>query len=137
VDIDWSRLSFAFESPGLMLWLALASVVMIVGSALCALWAVKRLPEDYLIRDEPTPSRAPGARFRKVAKNALGVALLIVGLLLLVLPGQGLLTLIAAVSLLDFPGKRQLERRLMSRPKVLHALNRFRQRAGRSPLRSP
>lgn len=137
MDIDWSRLSFAFESPGLMLGLAVASVVMIVGSIFCALWAVKRLPEDYLIRDEPPASPASGARLRKVAKNALGFALLVIGLLLLVLPGQGLLTLIAAVSLLDFPGKKQLERRLMSRPKVLHALNRFRQRAGRPPLCSP
>jgi hypothetical protein len=136
VNLDWSRLLDALASPELMLGLALTSIALVVGSAFGALWAVKRLPEDYLVRDEPLPSQTAGARFRRIAKNVVGFGLLIVGLLLLVLPGQGVLTLIAAVSLLDFPGKRALERRMMSRPRVLHAINRFREKVGRPPLRS-
>jgi hypothetical protein len=136
VNLDWSRLFATLSSPGVMLGIAVTSVALVIGSAFGALWAVKRLPEDYLIRDEPPPSRTPGARFRRIARNLVGIVLLVIGLLLLVLPGQGLLTLIAAVSLLDFPRKRELERRIMSRPKVLHALNRFRAKVGRPPLRS-
>jgi hypothetical protein len=136
VNPDWSRLFATLSSPGVMLGIALTSIALVIGSALGALWAVKRLPADYLIRDEPPPSRASGARFRRIARNLVGLVLLVVGVLLLVLPGQGLLTLIAAVSLLDFPRKRELERRIMSRPKVLHALNRFREKMGRPPLRS-
>lgn len=124
------------SAPEVLLGIALASVALVVGSAFCALWAVKRLPEDYLIRDDLPPAQTTGARLRRIVRNVVGFVLLIVGLLLLVLPGQGLLTLVAAVSLLDFPRKRELERRIMSRPKVLHALNRFRERGGRPPLRS-
>jgi hypothetical protein len=65
----------------------------------------------------------------------VGVIFILGGLAMLVLPGQGLLTIVIGVSLLDFPGKRVLERRLLSRPMVLQAINRLRQRFGRPPLR--
>jgi hypothetical protein len=51
-----------------------------------------------------------------------------------VLPGQGLLTILIALILLDFPGKRSLERRIIARPKVLRAVNGLRTKAGRPPL---
>jgi hypothetical protein len=59
------------------------------------------------------------------------------GLVLLVLPGQGLLTMLAGLVLLDLPGKRAFERRVVARPRVLSALNWLRARAGREPLRRP
>ena len=50
------------------------------------------------------------------------------------IPGQGILTMIVGLTMLDFPGKRGLERRLIGRPHILHALNRLRARFGRAPL---
>jgi hypothetical protein len=50
------------------------------------------------------------------------------------IPGQGVLTMIIAVTLIDFPGKRELERRLVSRPWVLKHLNNVRRRFHRAPL---
>ncbi|HYG08570.1 MAG TPA: hypothetical protein VD835_01220, partial [Pyrinomonadaceae bacterium] len=49
-------------------------------------------------------------------------------------PGQGVLTILMGVMLLDFPGKRRLELKLVSRPNVLRAINRIRQRFDRPPL---
>ena len=60
---------------------------------------------------------------------------LLAGLAMLVLPGQGLLTMLIGLLLLDFPGKRALERRVVRRPKILAFLNRMRDRRGREPLR--
>lgn len=117
-----------------MAGVTVASGGLFVGSVLVASWAVKRLPADYLIREEPTPSQRPAARAARIARNILGTVLIFLGVLMLVLPGQGLLTLLAGVSLMDFPGKRGFERRLMSRPHVLRALNHWRRRAGRPPL---
>ena len=65
---------------------------------------------------------------------AVGVALLIAGLIMLVGPGQGLLTLIVAIGLLDLPGKRKLQRKLLFRPRVLKLVNGLRERAGRDAL---
>ena len=67
-------------------------------------------------------------------KNALGVVLLLAGLAMLILPGQGLLTLAVAMLLLDFPGKRGVERRLLGSPRVLGPVNALRRRFGKEPM---
>ena len=72
-----------------------------------------------------------------VLKNAAGVLLAIAGLAMLVLPGQGVLTLIVALLLLDIPGKQKFEAKLLSRPRLLRMLNRLRTRYGRPTLEMP
>lgn len=71
-----------------------------------------------------------------VAKNLGGLVLVALGLIMAVpgVPGQGLLTALIGLSLLSFPGKRRLERRLIGRPVVLRAVNRLRVRFDRPPL---
>jgi hypothetical protein len=49
-------------------------------------------------------------------------------------PGPGLVFILLGLSLLDFPGKRSLERRLLSVPRVQRFLNEVRERFGRPPL---
>jgi hypothetical protein len=72
-----------------------------------------------------------------VAKNLLGILLALAGLVMLVVPGQGLLTLVAGLMLVDFPGKYRLERWLATRPPVWRSINWLRRRAGREPLEQP
>jgi hypothetical protein len=71
-----------------------------------------------------------------IAKNLLGVAIIALGVLLSVpgIPGQGLLTILIGLVLLDFPGKRRLERWILKRPRVLDRVNALRRRYGKSPL---
>jgi hypothetical protein len=71
-----------------------------------------------------------------VLKNLLGLGLVALGLLLSLpgIPGQGLLTGLIGIMLLDFPGKRRLERKLVGMPRVLAAINRLRHRYGKVPL---
>jgi len=63
-----------------------------------------------------------------------GVVMGVAGLAMLVLPGQGILTMLIGISLIDFPGKRQLERKLIGQPAVLHTINKVREKFGRPPL---
>ena len=58
-----------------------------------------------------------------------------IGVLMLVLPGQGVLTILIGLTLLDFPGKRRFVRRLLMRPRVFRVINRLRRRFGRPPLK--
>jgi UPF0716 family protein affecting phage T7 exclusion len=69
-------------------------------------------------------------------KNLLGVLLVVVGAILALpgVPGQGLLTILVGLLLLDLPGKRRIERRMVGRPRILRMINRLRKRFGRSPL---
>lgn len=124
------------EQQNLLLWLGLSSLAMFIGSLLLLPLIVVRLPADYFHPDRELLSRFarthPLVRvLLKVAKNLLGVSLIMGGILMLVLPGQGLLTLLIGISLTDFPGKRAWERRLAAQPPVLKTLNWLRRRAGR------
>ncbi len=56
---------------------------------------------------------------------------------MLVTPGQGLLTLLIGLLLLNFPGKYRLERWLVRRPGVLRTLNWVRRRRGQEHFESP
>ena len=72
-----------------------------------------------------------------VAKNILGLAMLISGLLLLILPGQGVLTMIIGLLLIDYPGKFKLEQKIISIPSVFRGLNWFRAKSKKSRLIHP
>ena len=58
-------------------------------------------------------------------------------MVMLVVPGQGLLTILIGVMLTDFPGKYALERRLISQPSIFNAINWIRDKAGKEPLKRP
>ena len=72
----------------------------------------------------------------RVGANLAGVVLLLLGFVMALpgVPGQGILTMIIGLTLLDFPGKLGLERRLVSRPFILRQLNALRARFKRPPL---
>ena len=121
--------------PGSMWALSIGATTAVV-SLWAARWYVLRLPSNYFAPGyRPTDrwrDRHPALRLGfKVLKNALGVVLLFAGLVMLVTPGQGILAVLIGLSLLDFPGKRQLERRLVARPGVIRFLNLVRRQAGR------
>ncbi len=71
-----------------------------------------------------------------IGKNLLGVLLVVVGVATSLpgVPGQGILTILIGIILLDFPGKRRLERKLVARPRILRTINSLRARFGRPPL---
>lgn len=99
-----------------------------------------RIPPDYFHKDRPRDlwsDRHPTVRFLGVfAKNVLGVVLVVLGILMSLpgVPGQGFLTILLGIMLLDFPGKRTLEYKLVSRPHVLKTINKLRHRFGKPSL---
>jgi hypothetical protein len=115
-------------------------VATFVLSLLIVGFIVVRLPADYF---HPSYQRTfMDGRHRLVRgialgiKNLLGFLLVLLGILLSLpgVPGQGLITILIGVMLLDFPGKRDLERKIISRPTVLSTVNRLRVKFSRSPL---
>lgn len=120
--------------------LAAASVAMLVVSAIALPWVVVRLPQDYYLKP-----RAPGMLNRHpalkwlvwVLRNTLGTLVLLAGIAMLLLPGQGLLTILLGLALVDFPRKHAAEKWLISRSSVFRSLNWLRRRAGKPPLRLP
>ena len=126
-------------NPEWLVTIGLISIAMFVLSLLIVPIVVVRIPEDYFSDQRRHKSR--WARFHPVLrytlvglKNLAGLVLLLMGILMLVLPGQGLLTIFFGVALMDFPGKFAIERRFISYPKILNSINWIRKKANRKPL---
>jgi hypothetical protein len=122
----------------MLVTLGITSVVFFIATLIAIPILVIRLPADYFDENQPRVwlrGYHPVVRITTyVIKNALGLVLVVAGIAMLVLPGQGLLTAIIGVSLLDFPGKRKVERKLIGRPRVLRTVNSLRAKFGRPPL---
>jgi hypothetical protein len=104
---------------------AVSAVTFVVSLGIVPILAV-RIPADYFSWGRKYPLLRLAVL---VLKNALGVALLLGGVLMLFLPGQGLLTIFLGIMLMDFPGKYRLERYLISRGPVLKSINWIRRKA--------
>ena len=120
-------------------WLLIASAAMFVLTLLAVPVLVVRIPSDYFADSDRSGSsyspRFPWVRWIwLIIKNVLGVGFLFLGALMLVLPGQGILTILIGIMLLDFPGKFRLQRWVVSRKGVLDSINWIRKKRGREPL---
>jgi len=122
-----------------LLLAAVVAVGLLLASSALAILVLIRLPATYFIQ--------PRRRFMAgnhravrwaaiVAKNLLGAMLVLAGIALSVpgVPGPGIVTLLVGVALLDFPGKRALEYRVIRQPRVLGAINALRRRFSIAPL---
>src|SRR5687767_9821331 len=112
--------------------IAISTLTFIAGLFLLPAMIV-RIPFDYFTRERP--SRLPFERHHPLlrvvlltVKNLLGAALAITGLVMIFTPGPGLIAILAGITLMDLPGKRALERWLISLPRVLTVMNRLRAR---------
>ena len=130
---DWQQL---------LLWASGLSLFAVVATVVGVPWVVTRLPHDYFARAERMTWRKSfdGSILTVILlalKNLLGLLLVALGLIMLVTPGQGILTLLIGLMLMNFPGKYQMERWLVSRRGVLRGLNWLRHRRGQSPFDEP
>lgn len=133
--IEWFQ-----SNETLLWWIAVVSALTFVGTLALMPVLVARIPTDYFAHERRDPSwrqdQHPAVRAALVvAKNALGVVLVAAGLAMLFLPGQGLVTMLIGIMLMNFPGKYRLERMIISQPPVLRAVNWLRARTGREALR--
>jgi hypothetical protein len=121
-------------------WMGAVSMLTFVGTLIVIPLLVVRIPTDYFIRDRRhqlsmrdhlSIPRLLGL----VLKNIIGLIFILAGIAMLVLPGQGVLTILLGIMLMNFPGKLALERHIVQQPTVLRAINWMRQRARRPPLR--
>lgn len=99
-----------------------------------------KIPENYFsphYTQDFLPNSSWFVRWGAVIlKNALGVFLILLGIVLSLpgIPGQGLLTILLGLIMLDIPGKRPLEAKIIQRPAILSAINNLRARYNKPPL---
>jgi hypothetical protein len=140
--LDWlsgigSALHLSWER---LLWGALFFVASSLGGLALAGVFVVSMPEDYFVGSttpRPDPRGGLHGWAARVAKNLLGAAVVLVGLVLSLpgVPGPGVLVMLIGLMLMDFPGKRRAERWMVTRPGVLATMNKLRDRYGKPPMR--
>ncbi|MFQ3207524.1 MAG: hypothetical protein ACI9IT_001682 [Glaciecola sp.] len=134
----WSTLvNFCIEHAVLLVTVSLLTAFLTL--ALVPL-LITNIPADYFICEKPLKISKYHPiinLFLKAAKNLLGAAFLCFGFVLLFLPGQGLVMILAGLLIMNYPGKYAIERWLILKLGVLPAMNALRLRYGKPPLISP
>ena len=124
---------------GALIGALLFLITFTISLGIVALIMVK-IPSNYFHKDhspEFLSGRHPAIRLLGiVGKNVAGVLLVALGVVMSIpgVPGQGILTILLGIMLLDFPGKRSLEYKLVSRPSVFKTINKLRHRFGKPTL---
>lgn len=119
------------------LLVGIISAVMFFGTLAAIPFLVVYIPENYFVAKHKRRVKYKHPLIQLCLlfiKNSLGVVLITAGLLMLVLPGQGLLTILLGLLAMDLPRKYEIERNIIQRPAVHKTLNAMREKMGRRPL---
>ena len=119
--------------------LGISSIAILVISALSIGYLIKKIPYDYFLNDKRGMSHYKDNNpilwiITLAVKNLVGYCLILGGILMLVLPGQGLLTILVGLMLSDYPGKFKLEKRIIKTSLVLKTVNWYRAKSGIQPI---
>jgi len=140
MEAAWLQLTAFFEAWAW--WLLAASVVMFIISLAAMPLIVARIPEDYFTHHgrhrmaQNNHGLIKGIILAGL-KNMFGAILLLAGFIMLFTPGQGLLSILFGLMIMNYPGKYQLECWMIRKPVVFRTLNFMRAKQGKAPLLQP
>ena len=129
----WDSFTVGNVAVGLALFIG-----SIIVSALIVAVVIVKIPENYFsshYQRDFMPNASWVTRWgATIVKNLVGVVLVLAGIVMLIGPGQGILTILIGLIMIDIPGKRPFEARIIKRPAVLGAVNGLRARYNKPPL---
>lgn len=132
-------IDFINSKPEIVFIVTIVSILSFLSSIIIIPIIIIKMPKDYFVisHNDYVQNRVkhPVLRFlAHLLKNFMGVIFIIFGFVMLFIPGQGILTTLLGITLLDFPYKRNLEKKIVSKPTVLKMINRIRSKAKKEPL---
>ncbi|MGI8605488.1 MAG: PGPGW domain-containing protein [Verrucomicrobiales bacterium] len=133
---------FFSQNKELWWWLGGFGVVISIGTLIAIPIVIVRMAPDYFLEDRDLDSSLAGQRpvlrwAGLILKNVVAVLLIVAGIAMIVLPGQGLLTILIGLMICNFPGKRRVQLRILRIKAVGRAMNGLRAKFGRPPLELP
>jgi|TARA_S200000501_G_scaffold377531_1_gene436270 hypothetical protein len=121
-----------------ILWLATISLFVFIFSLVSIKWLVALIPTDYFVKKNISKSKKSYSLLwlmSIIVKNIIGYTLILGGILMLVLPGQGLFTILMGLILSNYPGKYTIEKRIISIPSILKTINWLRKKSNKPRLK--
>jgi Na+/melibiose symporter-like transporter len=142
--MDWllEQWQWVRNHEELFVWIGSLSLLTVIVSFIAVPMVIRRMPHDYFLETsegtEAIREQHPALRLVfLILKNLLGLVLVAGGLIMFFTPGQGILTLVIGLLLMNFPGKRRFEIRLIRMKPLRRAVDWIRRRAGQRPLELP
>lgn len=126
--MNWDWFS---QNQLLIQWISIGSIISFFGSLIIIPRLIINLPPDFFLKRKKSVSVKQIVVFRVtffLLKNFLGFLLFLCGILMLFIPGQGLLTMFLGLVLLDFPGKYKLQLYCLKVRPVRRSLNWIRRK---------
>ncbi len=136
----WEWLVRFWESLtwGVFAWGLLFTIITIVASYGLIVIGMIKIPADYFsstyVRETNTENHFSVRWAAFIVKNVIGFLLVIAGIIMIFTPGPGVPTILLGLIMMDVPGKRPLEAKLIQRPMVLSAVNELRAKYNKPPL---
>ncbi len=129
----WTSLTFG----RILLGVGVFFISLIINALIVGIVIVK-IPANYFsshYQQDFLPNSSWFTRWGvTIIKNVAGVVLFILGIAMLIGPGQGILSILSGLIMMDIPGKRPLEAKIIKRPAILAAANKLRLRYKKGPL---
>ena len=142
MSISEKIISWSSMNSDLLFLLGSLSIFILIISVFMMVLIISFLPEDYFKSENRNlissvqNSRYPLLKLLVlITKNFFGVLLLLSGILMLVLPGQGILTIITGLVFMDYPGKYKFERKLLRQKGVINSIYWIRSRLSKPSLK--
>lgn len=130
---------FIYNHEHFFLWLTIVSIIGFIASLILIPWMITKIPSDYFSHPKRQKylwnNRSLIVRWIFIfLKNILGVLFVIGGIAMLLLPGQGILTILTGLLIMDFPCKYKVEIWILKHPFILKSINQLRAKAKQRPL---
>ncbi len=118
--------------------LGIISLASLLSSIVIVPLVIAHLPSDYFTRPAtPLKELSLTRLLARGMKNLLGILFLLAGFVMLFIPGQGILTILLGLSLVEFPGKQRRQVQVLQSSRVQRLVQWCRKKAGREPLLIP
>ncbi|MEW6445300.1 MAG: PGPGW domain-containing protein [Pseudomonadota bacterium] len=139
MDIFTDLLAWFEAHPRIVIGVGVFSVLSFFATLAALPWLVTRIPSDYFLPPKRRKSHFalehPMLRWDiLILRNLVGFVIFLLGLVMIATPGPGLITILAGLILMNYPGKYRLERWIIQRPPLLRTVNRLRAKHGAQPL---
>ena len=123
---------------GKIVWGLALTVISIIASYGLIVVGMIKIPADYFSSSyvkKVNPDQHFSLRWSAtIIKNIVGIILIVAGIIMIFTPGPGVPTILLGLIMMDIPGKRPLEAKLIQRPMVLSAVNELRSKYNKPPL---
>lgn len=126
--------------PAVLYWLVGFSVIMFFVTLFGIPIIVSQIPEDYFLHKRKTihTQHLITRIVVSVIKNIIGLVLLVGGFIMIFLPIPiGAAAIMMGIFIMDFPGKKRLERIIVRNKKIFATINWMRKKARKKPLIIP